>query len=105
MAETASGFFERSAVLTRLVYARRRRLLRVSPTPAHGLIAETVALSEVPDVLALISSDNPLLWWRRGAGMVVSERQSLSNFQAVVASLRQALHGLRWSHHLLCTTL
>ncbi|MEY4102128.1 MAG: hypothetical protein RIR88_262 [Actinomycetota bacterium] len=42
----------------------------MSPTPAHGLIAETVALSEVPDVLALISPENPLLWWRRGAGMV-----------------------------------
>jgi menaquinone-specific isochorismate synthase len=70
MAETASGFFERSAVVTRLVYARRRRLLRVSQTPLHGLIAESVALSEVPDVLALISPENPLLWWRRGAGMV-----------------------------------
>ena len=57
-------------MVTRLVYARRRRLLRVSPTSAHGLIAETEALSELPDVLALISSENPVLWWRRGSGMV-----------------------------------
>jgi len=42
----------------------------VSQTPLHGLIAETVALPEVPDVLALISAENPLLWWRRGVGMV-----------------------------------
>lgn len=42
----------------------------MSPTAAPGLIAETVALSEAPDVLSLISPTNPLLWWRGGNGMV-----------------------------------
>ena len=39
------------------------------PAP-QSLVVETIALDAVPDILSLLPASNPLLWWRKGAGMV-----------------------------------
>ena len=39
-------------------------------TAERRLVVETIALDDVPDILALLPASNPLLWWRKGAGMV-----------------------------------
>lgn len=36
----------------------------------RNLVVETIALDDVPEILALLPASNPLLWWRKGAGMV-----------------------------------
>lgn len=42
----------------------------MSESSTRGVVAETVALPNPVDVLALMHGTNPLLWWRRGNGMV-----------------------------------
>ena len=34
------------------------------------LVVETIALADAPEILSLLPASNPLLWWRKGAGMV-----------------------------------
>ena len=34
------------------------------------LVIETISLTDVPEILSLLPASNPLLWWRKGAGMV-----------------------------------
>lgn len=34
------------------------------------LVVETISLHDVPEILSLLPASNPLLWWRKGAGMV-----------------------------------
>lgn len=42
----------------------------MSLSATRGLRVESVPLTAAPDLLTLLSSDSPLLWWRRGDGMV-----------------------------------
>ena len=39
----------------------------VSP---RALVVETIALAELPDLFTLLPASNPLLWWRKGSGVV-----------------------------------
>lgn len=53
----------------------------MSESARRGLVVETVALPEVPDLFALDALTPPLLWWRHGSGMVgleILERFSFS---------------------------
>ena len=36
----------------------------------RALVVETILLHDVPEILSLLPASNPLLWWRKGAGMV-----------------------------------
>ncbi len=36
----------------------------------RALVVETFALAETPDLFTLLPASNPLLWWRKGSGMV-----------------------------------
>ena len=36
----------------------------------RSLVVETIELDDVPEILSLLPASNPLLWWRKGAGMV-----------------------------------
>jgi len=42
----------------------------VNKTVVRSLVVETIALDDVPSILSLLPASNPLLWWRKGAGMV-----------------------------------
>lgn len=42
----------------------------MSVNPATALVVETVPLSAEPELLDLLSSSSPLLWWRRNEGMI-----------------------------------
>lgn len=39
-------------------------------TVARTLVVETILLADLPEILSLLPASNPLLWWRKGAGMV-----------------------------------
>lgn len=42
----------------------------MNKTLARTLVVETISLTDVPEILSLLPASNPLLWWRKGAGMV-----------------------------------
>lgn len=42
----------------------------MSLSATRGLRVESVPLTVTPELLNLLSVDSPLLWWRRGDGMV-----------------------------------
>jgi len=42
----------------------------VKKSSQRSLVVETIALADVPEILSLLPASNPLLWWRKGAGMV-----------------------------------
>jgi menaquinone-specific isochorismate synthase len=70
MAETAPGCLDKSALLTPPSLNLGRRLTRVNKTSVRTLVVETISLTDVPEILSLLPASNPLLWWRKGAGMV-----------------------------------
>jgi menaquinone-specific isochorismate synthase len=42
----------------------------VNNLSSRSLVVETIELADVPEILSLLPAAQPLLWWRKGAGMV-----------------------------------